>query len=97
MEQLLSVFDSHILKSVAQNERDGVEEIRLSRTVSTHNQIVLRTEWIHLQTISITLETTDDHLFDVHLSLSLSLSLPIQSEFQKIQILNAGKNVGSIQ
>ena len=94
MKQFLSVFNSHILESVAEYERDGVEEIRLSRSVSSHNKIVFRTERIYLQTITITLESTDDHLFDVHLSLSLSLSFDILyviSKFKNFEFEKEGK------
>ena len=83
--QFFSVFNSHILESVAEYERDGVEEIRFSRTVSSPNQVVFRTERINLQTITITLESTYYHLLDVHpISLSLSLCLLIFFEIQTI-------------
>ena len=51
---------------ITEYKLDGIEEVRLSRTISSNDHIVARIKGLHNRLLTIGLEALDDHLLDEH-------------------------------
>lgn len=71
VDELLEITRADLRKvRDAQHETDGVQDIRLSRSIQTSYRVEIRVEAGHYDALGVGLEAVDGDLFDVHLCLS---------------------------
>ena len=82
MKQSLSLFLSHLCVCITKDEPDGGKEVALSRSIVTHNDIMLGRKGLHDRLVFVArvdiscmnaprnmgspLEALDDDLLDIH-------------------------------
>ena len=66
MEQSLSLLPSHLCVGIAENETNGGEEVGLSGTIATDNDIKAGREGFDDGLVLVGLEALDDYLLDMH-------------------------------
>lgn len=68
MKKMLPIFLAQCRESrTQQHELYRIEEVRLARSISTHDHIVLRAKRFYLRLVSETSEPADYYLLNVHL------------------------------
>lgn len=66
MKECLSLLSTHLVVVIAKHESNRGKEVRLARSILTHNNIVLWREWIDHSLIFVALEALNDNLLDMH-------------------------------